>query len=501
MTDLLGPWFIVGGYALSFGLLWLANWLEARRAARAAICYALSGIAFSLTSLYWLSAGTASSVPLFGWIAFPLVVTALLSWRGWHQRNWINRLDSAGEPTFGFLPHHGRAVALAHPDPWPRRTTVEFAHQGHRLLGMEYSTPSPFRNETFEQLGKVSEELDSINAVVALRVPEVPALTISPNTRAFEPDFFTPLEDARIVRNQFGWLRPDTTLHSFEVDPEFDRRFSVSTSDPEFAAAVLTGECREMIMHDLWFRVHQVAFCGNALWTTDAGGLTEDRMFGNSRRLAMLAATVPAPVWEVWGGDRDFPDVATRSDTSYDAWFGKRGGFVRTPVNRRREAADRQPVTSISLTMRSLLALGLLAIGIGPAVNASAAMTGLAPHVQLTVATMSEGGTQHCFSAAGDYRCVTDQPSVRGTVSQDGTTRQITIGWVGDLPRKGDTVEVSLGPLWGDIAYQADGPSSAPTDLLMALVWLVPGLYLAKRTYLPRPPRRVRKMRKTLATA
>ncbi|WP_033291172.1 hypothetical protein [Amycolatopsis jejuensis] len=501
MDDLLGPWFIVGGYLLSFALLWLAGWAERRNPTVSAVCYALCGIAVSETTLYWLAAGTGSDLPQLVWIAFPLVITALIAWRGWHQRSWVNRLGAGSEPTFGFLPHRGRAVPLDHPDPGPRRTTVEFTHQGHWLLGIEYSSNPPREGESFAGVAKVAEEIDSVNAVVELRIPAVPALWISPKQGAFEPEFFTPFEDARITRNHFGWLRPDTAVDSVEIDPDFDRRFTVMTSDPEFAAAVLTGACREMIMNDLWFRVHEVAFHGTAIWTTDTGGLTEDRMFGNSRRLAMLAAAVPAPVWEVWGGDRDFHDLTTRSDPSYDAWFGKRGGFIRTPVNRRREAADRQPVTSISLTMRSLIALGLIALGFGAVGNSAAALTGLAPQVQVKVTGIGAGGTRHCINTTGGFSCSVDRASIRGTYEEDGGTREISADWLGDLPSRGDVVELAVGPLWGHPGYQSGIRSYAALDLLIGLIWPLVGLYLAKRTYLPRPPRRVRKMRKTLATA
>ncbi|GAA3537776.1 hypothetical protein GCM10022222_21760 [Amycolatopsis ultiminotia] len=501
MEDLFGPWFIVGGYLLAFVLLWIAGWTERRSRAASVVCYVLCGIAVSESTLYWLSAGTDSDLPQLLWYAFPLVVTALIAWRGWHQRNWIERLGAAAEPTFGVLPHRGHAVRLDHPDPGPRRTTVEFGHQGHRVLGIEYSSNPPREGEAFAQVGRVAEELDSINAVVELRIPAMPALTVSPKTGAFEPDFFTPLEDARITRNVFGWLQPDATMHSVEVDPEFDRRFSVHTSDPEFAAVVLAGEVREMIMNDLWFRVHQVAFHNDAVWTTDTGGLTEDRLFGNSRRLAMLVAAVPAQVWEVWADDREFHEVAARSDTSYDAWFGKRGGFVRTPVNRRREAADRQPVTSVSLTARSLIALGLLAMGIGPVGNSAAALTGLAPHVQLTVTGMSAGGTRHCINTTGGISCSTDRPSVQGTYESDGATLETTAIWRGELPSRSDVVEIMVGPLWGHPGYQTGSWFDAFYEFVLCLLYPLLGLYLARRTYRPRPPRRVRKMRRRLAAA
>lgn len=53
-------------------------------------------------------------------------------------------------------------------------------------------------------------------------------------------------------------------------------------------------------MTEPWFRVREVVFHDGALWTTEAGRLTEGRVYGNSRQLARLAAAVPG---ELWGED------------------------------------------------------------------------------------------------------------------------------------------------------------------------------------------------------
>ncbi|MEU4669052.1 hypothetical protein AB0F91_13975 [Amycolatopsis sp. NPDC023774] len=490
--DLFEPWFIVGGYALGFVLLWLANRLERRSGVAATVCCALCGVAFSETSLYWLSAGTGSNVPQLLWIVFPVAFAALVAWRGWRQRTWIARTASDGRQTFGVLPHLGRGVTLGHPDPDPVRTTVEFDQQGHRVLGIEYSI-TPRRDERFAEVAKVAEQIDSIYSAVELRIPAVPALTISPKTGAFEPEHFTPLEDARITRNAFGWLRPDTSLDSFEVDAEFDRRFAVTTSDPEFAAAVLTEEVRALLLGDLWFRVHTVALHGNAMWTSESGGLTEDRMFGNSRRLAILAATVPAAVWEVWGGDRGFASVTTGSDTSYLAWNGGRGGAVRTPVNRFREAADRQPVTSVSLTTRTVIALVLVLTGLLPIGNSLSALVNVAPQTQLSVLEVHEGFAGSCSRGRGS--CTGSNDWVRGTYVLDGETHDVSTEWVDTLPAKGAVVDVEIGPLWWHPVFESS--LAAVVTLLLALLPLLAGALLAKATYRPRPPRRVRKLRRT----
>lgn len=495
--DLFEPWFVVGGFALGFALLWLAGRLDGRSGLAATACYALCGVTFSATALYWLSAGTGSFVPQLIWIAFPVAFAALVAWRGWRQRTWIARIAGATrQQTFGVLPHLGRGVALDHPDPGSVRTAVEFDQQGHRVLGTEYSTAPPHPNEPGAATAKVAEQIDSINSSVQLRIPVVPALVISPRTGAFEPEYPTPLEDARITRNYVGWLKPDLALDTYEVDAEFDRRFTVTTSDPEFAAAVLTDDVRAFIMNDLWFRVRSVALHGDAMWTTESGALTEDRMFGNSRRLAMLAAVVSAPVWEVWGGDKAFAAVAAESDTSYISWNGGRGGFLRTPVNRFREAADRQPVTSVSLTTRTVIALALVLLGLLPVLNSLAALVNVSPQTQLTVLEAHEGFAGDCSRGRGG--CTGSSDWVRGRYVLDGTTHDVSSQWIDTLPAKGEVLDVEIGPIWWHPVLESS--LAAIYVLLVALLPLLAGALLAKATYRPRPPRRVRKQRKAQET-
>ncbi|MEV6902091.1 hypothetical protein [Amycolatopsis sp. NPDC051372] len=496
--DLFEPWFVVGGFVLGFVLLWLAGRLERRSGVAATVLYALCGVTFSATALYWLSAGTGSFVPQLVWIAFPVAFAALVVWRGWRQRTWIARIaGSTRKQTFGVLPHRGRGVALDHPDPGPVRTTVEFDQQGHRVLGSEYSSDPVDPNERGAAIAKVAEQIDSINSSVQLRIPKVPALVISPRTGAFEPEHFTPLEDARITRNSFGWLKPDLGLDSFEVDAEFDRRFTVTTSDPEFAAAALTDDVRAFMLNDLWFRVHSVAFHGDAMWTTESGALTEDRMFGNSRRLAMLAAVVPAPVWEVWAGDKAFAAIAAGSDTSYNSWNGGRGGFLRTPVNRFREAADRQPVTSVSLTTRTVIALALVLLGLLPVLTSLAALVDVSPQTQLTVLEAHKGYAGTCSSRSAG--CTGSNDWVRGRYVLDGTTHDVSTQWIDPLPAKGDVLDVEIGPIWWHPVLESS--RAAIYVFLVALLPLLAGALLAKATYRPRPPRRVRKLRKAQEAA
>ncbi|WP_116204566.1 hypothetical protein [Amycolatopsis circi] len=100
MTDeLIVPDYFFGGYALAFVLLWIASWAERRSAILAAVFHTLCGITVSFTTLYWFSASMAVS-PL-AWYGVPLVVAALLAWRGWCQQSWVKRVDSTDEPSFG----------------------------------------------------------------------------------------------------------------------------------------------------------------------------------------------------------------------------------------------------------------------------------------------------------------------------------------------------------------------------------------------------------------
>jgi hypothetical protein len=66
-----------------------------------------------------------------------------------------------------------------------RGKTVEFEHNGHRVLGFQYGGIEKYSR-------------------VQLRTPVVPTLVITPRTGAFEPDRFTPIEDATITRNTVG---------------------------------------------------------------------------------------------------------------------------------------------------------------------------------------------------------------------------------------------------------------------------------------------------------
>ena len=471
MDQVIGPWLVAGGYAVGLGLLLLGSRFDGQRPTAAAICYTASGVALSETSLYWLSAGTRSDVPGVLWVAFPLVIAGLATWRAYRQRTWTRRLGG-GRPSFGVLPSRGIAVSHDSRAADAVAASVELDHGGHRLLGLEYGLGGPSREPGFPELTKAASTADGTYAMVQLRTPTVPTLVITPNVGAFEPERFTPLEDVRITRNTIGSLKPDAQLVRFEAGAEFDKRFTVTTSDPDFAAAVLTPEVRELLAGDLWFRVREVVFHGGSLWTTEAGALTEERLFTNGRRLALLAAAVR---WD---------DDTFAADISETDWVGKRGvmAAVRAPLNRRREAADRQPLSSPSLLARSVVALALLLPGLSLAGNAVAALTGLAPEVQLTVTGSLDSVTGGTCDTCGHGDLVD------GTYSYDGTEYAVRdMNWMSfaALPKRGDVVDVSRGPLWWHpIIERTD---TAVFLLLYGLAPLLAGALLARATYLPRP--------------
>ncbi|MEV6907896.1 hypothetical protein [Amycolatopsis sp. NPDC051071] len=458
-----GPWLIAAGYAVGAGLLFLGNRFDGRRPKAAAVCYSVAGVAFSETSLYWLSAGTG--VAQWLWFAVPLVIVALVAWRGYRQTTWIKRLGGSGTASFGVLPRHG--IAVSHSEEDSVAALVELDHNGHRLLGAEYSlTPPGGLGEPV----RTADLIDGTYSLVQLRTPVVPSLVITPNVGAFEPERFTPFEDARITRNTIGAPKPDALLQRFETGTDFDRRFTVTTSDPEFARTFLSPAVRDLLTRDVWFRVREVALHGGSLWVTEAGALTEQRMFTGARRLALLAA---AADWR----DEAFDAVAKAADTG--------GAGQGGSLDRRREAADRQPLSMFSLVARSVIALALVLPGLALAVNSLTALTGLAPEVRLTVTTTqrAEAGTASCTSCGNGNL-------VDGTYELSGETVRVTdLRWMsfGTFPERGDVVDVSIGPLWWHPLIE--GTDTGVFLLLIGLAPALVGLALAKATYLPRPRR------------
>lgn len=324
-----------------------------------------------------------------------------------------------------------------------------FDHNGHHLTGEQYGSG-----------------IDGRYTRVQLRIPGTPTLVLTPNVGAFEPERFTPVEDAAITRNTVGARKPDVKLRGYETGTVFDRRFTVSTSDLDFAAAVLTDEVRELLAEP-WFRVHEVVWHDGALWTTEAGRLTDEKVFRNARQLARLAAAMPGELMDGFGSD---------VDTSEAGWSGGRG--LRHVLNRRRVARDRQPLSALSLTVRTVIALALLVPGLLLAGNALSAITGLAPETPFTV-------TESIPSTPSDGNCPTcgNTDLVSGTYDGQVVT---DMWWMtfDPLPEAGDVVPVSVGPLWWHPVVEST--DTAVFLLLIALLPLLAGGLLAKMTYVPR---------------
>ncbi|WP_406640540.1 hypothetical protein [Amycolatopsis sp. WGS_07] len=481
------PWYIAVGYLAGFVLLWIAGRVEGGGTATSALSNIATGLVFFGTTMAWFKVSMDIRAPLAVWIALPVVFVAFVLWQSAQQRARLRRLGAAGEATFGVLPHGGRTVAFDRQDSLSLRRVVELEHQGHRLLGVEYPL-----TERGSAADRVADRIGGIYTLTELRIPESPAFRITPRTGAFEPDHPTPFEDARITRIQVGTPKTPAELEKVAVDPEFDRRFEVTAEDPEFAARVLTPQVRELILNDLWFRVHEVVFDDDALWTAEADGLNEDRLLGNARHLAIFAAAVAPRLWP----GTEFARVTARAETGYDLWFGQRQGFVRAHVNRYREAMDRQPLSPTTVLTRSLLAGAMVVLGLLPIINGVAAATGLATEVQLTVTDSTPG--DHGRSCGGLNRtqiCDSQSPAVRGTYQDGGQTHEVVTTWhIGQLPERGDVVPVRIGPIWWSTVFQNN--DAVASTILVALLPVAVGLLFFKMIFRPRAPRRVRVLRR-----
>lgn len=181
-------------------------------------------------------------------------------------------------PTFGVLPDHGRAAGHES-EVEGLREVVEFDHLGHRVLGIEYSSGTDVVGDTC--------------TVVQLRTPVVPTLVLRAKPGALAPERFTPLEDAKLTKNIYSSPSPDVDLEKVEPGVDLYRRVTVTTTDPEFATAVLTGPVRELLTTDPWFRVREVVFHDGSLWTGQSGRLSNGVLYTNACHLARLAAAVP----------------------------------------------------------------------------------------------------------------------------------------------------------------------------------------------------------------
>ncbi|MFD2466847.1 hypothetical protein [Amycolatopsis silviterrae] len=480
------PWYIAVGYLAGFVLLWIAGRVEGGGTAASALSNIATGLAFFGTTMAWFRVSMDIHAPLAVWIAPPVVFIAFVLGQSARQRDRLRRLGATGEATFGVLPQGGRTVAFDRQDSLSLRRVVELGYQGHQLLGVEYPL-----TERGSAADRVADRIGGIYTLTELRIPESPTLRITPRTGAFEPDHPTPFEDARITRIQVGTPKTQAELEKVAVDPEFDRRFEVAAADPEFAARVLTPEVRELILGDLWFRVHEVVLERDALWTAEADGLNEERLLGNARRLAIFATALTPNLWPA----TEFARVTARAETGYDQWFGEHRGFVRTRVNRYREAMDRQPLSPTTVLTRTLLATAMVVLGLLPIINGVAAVAGLATEVQLTVTDSTAGDPgRSCGGLNRTQICDSQSPAVRGTYQDGGETHEVVTTWhVGRLPERGDVADVRIGPIWWNTVFQSN--DAVALTILAALAPVALGLLFFKTIFRPRAPRRVRILR------
>ncbi|WP_409466894.1 hypothetical protein [Amycolatopsis sp. GA6-003] len=476
------PWYIAVGYLAGFLLLWTAGRVEGGGTVTSALSNIATGLVFFGTTMTWFAVSMDVHAPWAVWIALPVAFVAFVVWQSARQRGRLRRLGATAQATFGVLPQSGRTAAFDRQDSLSLRRVVELEHQGHRLLGVEYPLSSHG-----SAADRVADRLGGIYTMTELRIPHSPVLRITPRTGAFEPEHATPFEDARITRIQAGTPKTTAELEKFAVDPEFDRRFEVTAEDPEFAARVFTPEVRALLLSDLWFRVHEVVFERDALWTAEADGLNEERLLGNARRLAVFAAAVAPNLWP----STEF----SRAETSYDRWFGDSRGFVRNRVNRYRETMDRQPLSPTTVLTRSLLAAAMVVLGLLPIANGIAAAAGLASEVQLTVTDSTAGDRGRSCGLNRTQICDSQSPAVRGTYPAGTQTREVVTTWhLGQLPERGDVVPVRIGPIWWNTVFQNN--DAVALTILAGLVPVALGLLFFKTIFRPRAPRRVRLLRR-----
>lgn len=325
--ELLKPWIIVLGYAVAVGVLVLGSKLAERADASpddrwrtaARLAYSAAGFVASATTLFWATLGTFSGPAMVLWAVFPAAVAALVWWRSYRQREWMDRVagrrgvqysrDNPGRPSFGVLPAGGSAVGADDPRAG-FESAVELDMRGLRVLGVQYTfgdiAPTKPRKKRPSKFLEAVDRVGNTYGMVQLRTPSVPTLVITPRPTdeqhkdfgPLEPSEFRPFEDARLTRNIIGGLTPEGELRPVDLaDGDFTRRFSVRAADAEFAAAVLTPEVRQRLTSDPLFSTREVVFHNGALWTAQFGELTEEALVEDSRRLTRLAATVPPNAW------------------------------------------------------------------------------------------------------------------------------------------------------------------------------------------------------------
>ncbi|QWF79685.1 hypothetical protein [Amycolatopsis sp. CA-230715] len=502
---LLGPWLILGGYAVAVVLVYLAQWLERRTGMTgrgrtpSLVLYSLAAAAASETTQWWLDWGTSSSIPSTLWWAVPAIVAVLVWLFAWRQRTWMAKVvadnhgsyfsgDEPEKPSFGILYHRGRPVDSADPAAG-FRAALEFDLRGYRISGVQYRTSDGIPRDDRDpgSAAKAADAVDSTYSLVQLRTPHVPTLLVQARSTAeqqekfggLEPGEFHPFEDMRITRNAIGAPLPDVALEDFELDDNaFTKRFSLRTNDSAFARAALDEKTRALLLDRPWFRVREVAFHHGSLWTAQSGPLTEDKLFDNAAHLAELATTVPSGAWRTGSGNHEFTEqfVALR-DTAPETAAPVSGNSLTAPVNARRRAASRQPLSAVSLAVRTLFVVALAAVGLSLAGNGFLAVTGLAPQVDFTVERVSSASAVH------------HETFVDGHYDRGGSTHQVEdFRWTSwGKPARGDVVPVSIGPLpWNPLI---EGKDIAVFLALLGALALAIGYRLARATYFPKRKR------------
>lgn len=494
--ELLKPWLIVLGYAVTVGLLLLGRKLAERADAgvddrwrtAARLTFSAAGFVASATTLFWATLGTFSGPAMVLWAVFPVAVAAFVWWRSYRQREWMDRVagkrgrlytrHAPGRPSFGVLSAGGSAVAADDPRAG-FESAVELDMRGQRVLGVQYvlGDVAPALPRKKKRPSKFLQAVDRVGntySAVQLRTPPVPTVVIAARSTEeqhkdfgpLEPGEIRPFEDARLTRNVFGALTPEAELRPVDLaDDAFSQRFSVRADDAEFAAAVLSPEVRRHLIDDPWFSVREVVFHNGALWTPQFGELTEAVLVENSRQLTRLAATVPPGIWQ-----QDQFVTALRA-------AGELGAPAAPPkwFNARRVAVGRVPLRPWSFALRAIVVLAMLIPGASLLTNSALAVTGLAPEVQLTVTAVRCDGTSDGNACGYD---------ISGTYQLDGETHRLeNANWLqwrmfGPLPEQGDVIEVVIAPLWWQPMIESTGVGVFL--LVCGLGLLLAGLLAAK---------------------
>lgn len=383
---------LLGGYALSVGLLALGVWAHGRPTGKlpwrliAIGAFAGAGVAASATTYYWLSQVWNPIVVGALFAGLPLLLGLSIWWRGFSRKRWMDRLadggrgayfegDGPGRPGFGVLPGSGRARPADDPGAG-FESAVHVCTQDIDILGVQYVHLQGHPGEPDEpwrgNLAKLSD-LDSTFNLVQVRTPPIATLVIRirggvERHQAYGADAgpINPMEDARYRRNTFGAISPGVSMEPVDVGGEFGKWFDVRAADPELAASILTPQVTGTILDDPWFRLGEIVFHHGVVWTTRSGRLTEHALFDNAHKLAQLAAVIPAQAWP----DSGFATRVRAAVNSPDGWGADTGrsrmsgpGAILTWINARRAAAARTPLTWLSTFLRLALALALLAMG------------------------------------------------------------------------------------------------------------------------------------------